>query len=131
MELGMPVLILRRVANSNEENRGGQATHGCAHTHKAGGNAIHSFRDSEQKGSVKDEEQREHWDPCLGSSRRFNPDVHADFAGKTHMASLVLAAALEPIAIGIKLPMPITGMLATRESHHPLGRIRWCFSCDR
>ena len=31
----------------------------------------------------------------LGSSRRFNPDVHADFAGKTHMASLVLAAAMQ------------------------------------
>ena len=30
----------------------------------------------------------------LGSSRRFNPDVHADFAGKTHMASLVLALVL-------------------------------------
>ena len=36
-------------------------------------------RTGKEPGSVKDEEQREHWDPCLGSSRRFNPDVHADY----------------------------------------------------
>ena len=67
----------------------------------------------------------------MPSVQAFTPFVRVVTDAARHFATFGLApaAALEPIAIGIKLPMPITGMMATRESHHPLGRIRWCFSC--